>query len=151
MPGPLAVWTLLHRLAGKMTDRGGSETQTARALPEWIGATPDTRAPARVRLRVFEAYGGRCYLTGVKIMPGDAWDLDHRIALINGGENREANLAPALKAAHRVKTTQDVKVKAKIARIRQKHLGVIKPSGKIQSRGFDKTRSRRMDGTVTPR
>jgi 5-methylcytosine-specific restriction endonuclease McrA len=102
-----------------------------------------------VRLRVFEAHGGRCYLTGVKIMPGDAWELDHRIALINGGENRESNLAPALKAPHRVKTTKDVKVKAKIASIRSKHLGVIKPAGKLKSRGFDKTRTRHMDGTVT--
>jgi 5-methylcytosine-specific restriction endonuclease McrA len=122
---------------------------TARALPEWIGAKPDTRVPARVRLRVFEAHGGRCYLTGVKIMPGDAWELDHRIALINGGENRESNLAPALKAPHRVKTTKDVNVKAKIASVRQKHLGVKKPSGRLKSRGFDKTRTRHMDGTVT--
>ena len=30
-------------------------------------------------------------------MPGDAWDLDHKVALINGGRHAEDNLAPALK------------------------------------------------------
>ena len=40
---------------------------TGRAVPEWIGATPDTKVPERVRLRVFNAYGGVCYLSKRKI------------------------------------------------------------------------------------
>jgi 5-methylcytosine-specific restriction endonuclease McrA len=114
---------------------------TARELPEWIGKTPDTPAPARVRLRVFEAHGGRCYLSGRKIMPGDAWELDHVRAIINGGENREANLAPALKAAHREKTNADVAEKAKVARVRMKHLGIFPKSKRpLRSRGFSPSR-----------
>lgn len=117
----------------------------SRAVPEWIGATPDTPVPPRVKLRVFEAYEGRCYLSGVKIRPGDKWELEHVIALINGGENRERNLAPALKGPHAIKTKADVKIKAKTAKVRQKHLGIrsAKPSRwppkgsqKIKSRGF---------------
>lgn len=38
-----------------------------RALPEWIGKTPDTAIPARVRVRVFERFGGICQETGRKI------------------------------------------------------------------------------------
>lgn len=98
----------------------------SRALPEWIGATPDTPIPARVRLRVFDAHGGVCHLTGRKIQAGEAWDCDHVVALINGGENRESNLAPALREAHRAKTREDVAVKAKVASVRKKHLG-LKP------------------------
>jgi 5-methylcytosine-specific restriction protein A len=114
---------------------------SARTVPEWRGSTPDTPAPARVRLRVFEAHGGRCYLTGRKIMPGDAWELDHKVALINGGENVESNLAPALKAAHREKTNADVAEKAKVARVRMKHLGLWGTSKrKIPSRPFPKSR-----------
>jgi 5-methylcytosine-specific restriction endonuclease McrA len=110
---------------------------TAREVPEWRGKTPDTPAPARVRLRVFEAHGGRCYLTGRKIMPGDAWELDHKVALINGGLNVESNLAPALKAAHREKTNADVTLKSKIARIRAKHNGCWPKSKRpLRSRGF---------------
>jgi len=114
---------------------------TARDRPEWIGKTPDTAPPARVRVRVFDAYGGRCYLSKRKIMPGDTWELDHVKALVNGGENRETNLAPALKSAHREKTNADVAEKAKVARLRAKHLGVFpKSKTPIRSRGFQSAR-----------
>ena len=114
-----------------------------RSVPEWIGKTPDSAIPARVRLRVFEAYGCKCYLTGRAIRAGDQWDIDHIIALANGGENRENNLAPVLRAAHREKTKKDVADKAKADRLRKKQLGIYpKPKGnnKLQSRGFPKTR-----------
>lgn len=104
-----------------------------RSVPEWIGATHDAKVPARVRLRIFEREGGICHLSGRKITPSDAWDLDHKIALCNGGEHRESNLFPALRAKHREKTAQDVAEKSKVARIRAKHLG-LKPKG----RGFRK-------------
>jgi 5-methylcytosine-specific restriction enzyme A len=115
---------------------------TGRTVPEWIGATPDTPPPARVRLRVFEAHGGVCYLSKRKIRAGDEWECDHVIALTNGGENRESNLAPALKAPHRAKTDADMATKSKIARVRKKHLGLI-------PKGWGK-RSRKMNGTVGP-
>ena len=99
-----------------------------RSVPEWIGATPDTPAPTRVRLRVFEAYGGKCYLSGRKIQAGDAWELEHVKPLHLGGENRESNLAPALVAAHREKTAREISAKAKADRIRAKHLGIYPKS-----------------------
>ena len=96
-----------------------------RELPEWIGDTADTPVPARVKVRVFESNGGRCHWTGRKIRPGDRWDVDHVQALINGGENRESNLAPILRdKAHKEKTDRDLAEKSKVARIRAKHLGV---------------------------
>ena len=119
----------------------------ARIVDEWVGKTDDTPAPPRVRLRVFEQHGGRCHLSGRKIMPGDQWDLDHVKALINGGENRESNLAPALRDKHREKTAADVAEKAKTDRMAAKHLGIWKP----KTRGFDKRLRKRMDGTVVPR
>ena len=109
----------------------------SRTVEEWIGKTDDSVPPPRVRLRVFEAHGGRCYLSGRKIMAGDAWDLDHKVALCNQGQNRETNLAPVLRDKHREKTKLDVAEKARIDRIRQKHLGIFPRSKrKIQSRGF---------------
>lgn len=113
-----------------------------RALPEWIGKTPDSPAPPRVRARVFLAYDGRCHWSGRKIGPGDEWDLDHVRALINGGENRESNLAPILRGkSHKEKTAADVAEKSKVARIRAKHLGVYpKSRAKIKSAGFPNTR-----------
>lgn len=95
-----------------------------RAVEEWIGKTNDTAVPPRVRLRVFERFGGVCQETGRKIQPGDEWDCDHALALVNGGEHRESNLRPVLREAHRVKTAQDVAIKAKADRVRKKHLGI---------------------------
>ena len=117
----------------------------SRSVPEWIGATPDTAIPMRVKLRIFERHGGVCHLSGRKIAAGEAWDCDHVKALINGGENRESNLAPALKAPHRAKTKADVAEKSRIARKRAKHLGIW-PKG----RGFGNL-TRKMDGSVSPK
>lgn len=120
---------------------------TGRSVEEWIGSSPDARVPPRVRLRIFQREDGRCHLSHRKIMPGDEWDLDHKVALCNGGEHRESNLFPALRDKHRKKTAEDLKLKAKVARVRKKHLGIDKP----KSRGFDKRWRKRMDGSVERR
>lgn len=104
-----------------------------RSVPEWIGKTDDEEVPQRVRTRIFDRYGGRCYLTGVKLGPKD-WDLDHIIALINGGKHRESNLAPAYKPAHRAKTKNDLKLKSKLASLHAKHVGAARPKRKMKSR-----------------
>lgn len=109
-----------------------------RATEEWIGKTDDAAIPLRVRVRVFERYEGRCYLSGRKIKPGEKWEVEHVIALCNGGEHREKNLAPALAAPHAEKTKADVALKSKIARTRAKHLGQWPKGPKIPSRGFQK-------------
>ena len=109
----------------------------SRATKEWVGKTPDSKIPPRVRLRIFEAHGGVCHLSGRKIAAGELWDCDHIIALINGGEHREANLAPALRDKHREKTADDVAEKAKVARKAKANLGLKPaPAKPIQSPGF---------------
>jgi 5-methylcytosine-specific restriction protein A len=123
---------------------------TARSLPEWIGATPDSKVPDRVRLRIFEREGGRCHLSGRRIVPGDLWDLDHKQALINGGEHRESNLFPALRDKHREKTAQDVAEKAASARVRSKHIGIRKSANPVPGSKASPWR-KRFDGTVEKR
>lgn len=120
-----------------------------RSVPEWIGKTDDTRPPPRVRLRVFNQHDGRCYLTGKKIMPGDKWELEHVIALANGGENRESNLAPALVAPHKVKTRADRREQTRIATIRKHHIGIRKPSRFPAAR--TSRWKKKIDGTVVLR
>lgn len=107
----------------------------ARAVPEWIGSTPDAKVPPRVRLRIFERELGKCHLSGRKIRAGELWDLDHKTALINGGEHRESNLFPALRDKHREKTAEDVAEKAKVYAVKSKHLLPRKPSS-FRSAGF---------------
>lgn len=120
-----------------------------RAVTEWSGKTDDTPVPPRVKVRVFERYKGICYLSGRKIMPGDKWDVEHIVAICNGGANSEDNLAPALKAPHKVKTAQDVAQKAKNDRIRKRHLGIKKPS-KFAC-GRNSKFKKRIDGSVVLR
>jgi 5-methylcytosine-specific restriction protein A len=109
----------------------------SRATKEWIGRNPDSKIPPRVKLRVFERHGGVCHLSGRKIAAGEPWDCDHVIALVNGGLNRERNLAPALRDKHRQKTADDVAEKAKVARKAKANLGLkTAPAKPIQSPGF---------------
>lgn len=113
----------------------------ARSTEEWIGKSDDTPIPARVRVRVFDTHKGVCHLSGRKIAAGEAWDCDHVVALINGGENRESNLAPALRDKHREKTAEDVALKSKVYRQRAKHLGLWpKSKTKWAKRGFESSR-----------
>lgn len=119
-----------------------------RSVSEWIGKTDDQKVPDRVRMRVFDREGGICHLTGEKIDPvRDEWDLDHKVALILGGEHRETNLFPAKREPHRRKTAVEMKVKSKIARTRKKHLGIAKPKSSLSNQRF----KRCMDGTVVDR
>lgn len=104
-----------------------------RSVDEWIGKNDDAAIPPRVRLRVFEKFGGICQLSNRKIMAGEAWDLDHIKALWRGGEHRESNLHPVLKQPHREKSAEEQSIQAKCDRIRKKHLGI-----REKARGFQK-------------
>lgn len=108
---------------------------TRRSTPEWIGATPDSKVPDHVRQRVFLRHGGRCHIARRKIMAGEPWELEHVIAVRDwtgqGHGNRESNLAPALKAKHREKTSREAKERADTDRTFAKHYGTRgeKPGG----------------------
>ena len=120
---------------------------TGRGLPEWIGKHPDSKVPPHVRARIFEAQGGRCHISGRVIRPGDVWELDHIVALVNGGEHREANLAPALRDKHREKTAADVAEKSKVSRVKAKHLGLHKPKSRLTNPMW----KRKIDGSTERR
>lgn len=108
-----------------------------RARPEWIGASPDTKIPPRVRLRIFERENGVCHLCKQRIQAGERWEANHDPAIIAGGQNRESMIFPAHVKCHKGHTKQATAEKAKVAAIRQRHLGIVNPP-KMQSRGFDR-------------
>ena len=121
-----------------------------RNLPEWIGRTPDSAVPPRVRVRVFERYGGRCQCGCNRLIrAGERWDCEDTIAIINGGERREGNLKPWLTKHHPKKTAQDVAEKARVYRKKAKHLGIKKPSQFACSR--NSRFKKKIDGTVVLR
>jgi hypothetical protein len=103
-------------------------------------------------MRVWNRFKGVCQCgCERRITAGEPWQCDHVVALINGGENRESNLAPLITEHHRQKTTADVAIKSKTARMKAKHLGV----GRQRSRPMVGSRQskwkRRIDGTVVLR
>jgi 5-methylcytosine-specific restriction protein A len=119
------------------------ETPGRRAVPEWIGATPDSPIPRIVKGRIWSREGGRCYLTGKKIMPGDAFDYEHVKSIRNGGENRETNIRLALRDKHREKTAEEASEGAKADRIHAKHHGYFpKSKTPLKGRGFEPSRPR---------
>lgn len=95
----------------------------ARTVAEWIGKSDDHRAPKSVRDRL-KARFPDCYLCSRKIEADEKMALDHVVALINGGENREGNLRPVHQKCHAIKTGEDVAEKARIAKKRQAYHGI---------------------------
>lgn len=90
------------------------------------------------RAGVFERDNGVCYLCGLKVRPGEDWDVEHEIALGAGGKDDASNWRVAHRGkCHKDKTKQDAKVIAKTNRMYHKHIGG-RPEAKrkIQSRGF---------------
>ena len=102
-----------------------------RQRPEWIGATPDAAIPAPVKRRILERFGWKCYVTGIDLRHGAPFDFDHIVALCNGGEHRENNLAPIWRPKHREKTAADVSERAATDRKVAHHYGLERPKQKI--------------------
>lgn len=122
-----------------------------RSVDEWIGKTPDAHVPPRVRLRIFAQRNGICHLSGRRIRPGEAWDLDHIVAIVNGGQHRETNLAPALRDKHREKTAADVAEKSRVYRKAANHAGIKTRKGRPMPGSRASGIKRKMNGQVERR
>jgi len=121
----------------------------SRSLSEWIGATPDTAIPPRIKVRLFEAAGKCCQSCQRPLRGGDRPEYDHRVALINGGQNRESNLQVLCSWCHGEKTGRDVGQKSASYRKRTKHYGIKRPSRMPGSR--DSKWKRTLDGRTVLR
>ena len=78
-------------------------------------------------------------------------EQDHKVAIINGGENRESNLRTLLKSHHKTKTAADVAEKAKVYRKRLNHLGLKRRKGPPMAGSKASGFKRKMDGSVERR
>lgn len=118
----------------------------ARSVPAWQGKTDDSAVPQRVQLRVWQREAGRCHRCERKIPVGDAWIIEHRIAIINSGTNAEPNLCLTCSWCKPAKDAEDVAIKSKTAAVRAKHLLPRKPS-RLRSAGFQKAEPQRTAST----
>lgn len=123
----------------------------ARSTPVWVGRSDDAKIPDRVKLRIFLKYDGRCQCSewcNRSIRSGERWQLDHKIALVNGGTHSEGNLQPLLVEHHKNKTRDDVAIKAKTYRKRKANYGIKKsrnPMPGSRASGFKKLMNGRVE------
>lgn len=114
---------------------------------EPVPPTPRGSMTKARRERVLSRYGYRCSYPGCEITEG--LEIDHTVPIALGGKDEDSWLVPLCSEHHRAKTRLDVKMIAKAKRLIRKQ-GPREPS-RLRSRGFDKTKSKRMDGTVVER
>lgn len=80
-----------------------------------------TMTPQR-RARLFLQLGPNCAKCTVKIRPGMDWDLDHILALENGGSDTDENLQVLCGACHDLKTPDDHALAGHGRRMATKHV-----------------------------
>lgn len=122
-----------------------------REVKEWVGKTDNSAAPALVRLRVWDRYEGCCHRCARKIPTGDAWIIEHLVALVNGGENRETNLRLTCSWCKPHKDREDMAIRQTTRNVRTKHLGIRKPKGRPMPGSKASGLRKRMDGRVERR
>lgn len=124
----------------------------SRSTDEWIGKHDDAAIPPRVKERVARSSGDLCVKCDRKVGEKLRPEFDHVTPLILGGQNRESNIQLLCHECHGAKTKLDVKLKAKVARVRTKlSLGIKTPKGRPMPGSKASGLRKRMDGTVERR
>lgn len=115
---------------------------------------------AAQRLKCFEDHGAivLCQATGCdNAMYIKGCDLDHHLALIDGGKHEHENLRPICSSCHRKKSAREHRANSKakrVAKAQEVHRAVVakvmsKPPGKIKGNGFKAWR--KFDGSIVRR
>ena len=76
------------------------------------------------------------------VMTKGKFEIDHIKEDFYGGEPVLENAMILCVACHREKTSSSAKPMAKVRKVEAKHVGAIRPKGKLQSRGFPKKEKR---------
>jgi len=123
----------------------------ARSVPEWFGKTDDEAFPDRVRLRILRRFFYRCANCTRMIVPGETWTCDHVVALINGGENREANGQPLCAFCNPRKNAVDLAEKSRTHSMACAAYGLKRSKSRPMDGSRNSPWKRRIDGTVERR
>lgn len=100
---------------------------------------PRKRQTRAQRVKMFDAHGGVCVICGCKIHVGEPWIDEHINPREISADDSLANRGPAHVKCAKEKTRRDVKLIAKVKRVRAKHLGIKKRRKTIPGRKFDGT------------
>jgi 5-methylcytosine-specific restriction protein A len=119
-----------------------------RATKEWIGKTDDTPIPPRVKQRVVARANQCC--ANCRLRVGFGGEVDHTVALINGGENRENNLRFLCANCHKTKTKVDVAIKSRAAKT-QRAVGPLKREQSAWSKRYHEAKAKGIDPWRRPK
>ena len=103
--------------------------------------------PIKRRVQIFLAQEGLCFVCKKQMRPGQ-WEVDHRQALIHGGDDAADNLKALCSDCHKAKTAKDVKAKAKVARLAT---GGKTRKGPPMAGSRKSKWKRKMDGSIVER
>lgn len=120
---------------------------------EPVPATSRKAMTPKRRLEALLANNGRCSRCGGKIS-GNDFEVDHRVELFIAGKEEVGNLETLHRKCHADKTKKRAPVLAKVRRLirdddpetRRKSPRPLKGGKPLQSRGFDKSKTRGFDG-----
>ena len=109
------------------------------------------------RREIFDRYEGQCDGCGVELEFTAPWTADHIIPFEISHDDSVDNMHPLCSACDPLKTYgHDIPTIAKVKRIARKHTEpreprMRSPKRKLCGRGFDKTRTRKLNGKVVIR
>jgi hypothetical protein len=86
---------------------------------------------------MFDAHGGVCVICGTKILVGSPWIDEHINPREISGDDSMDNRGPAHVFCAKQKTKLDIKLIAKVKRVRAKHLGIKKRKRTIPGKRFN--------------
>ena len=122
-------------------------TRVAPPTGEDIGPTKRRRVTSARKQRIWAYWDGVCGDCRAPVHVTEGTEYDHRIPVwMHGPDDDGPNMRPLCVACHKAKTAIDKGDIAHVKRLRGETGNA--PKRPIPSRGFDKTRRRRMDGTV---
>lgn len=98
---------------------------------EYIAPGKRSKMTRTKAARIFLREGGRCYLCGKNVRPGEPYEIEHPTAVADGGSDNEADLRVAHVKCHAGKTAREATVRAKRDRIlTQGWAGARKPKSR---------------------
>lgn len=109
----------------------------SREVTEWVAKHDDQNIPTSVKERIARKAGDACQRCRRPISGKLRAEFDHITPLILGGKHAESNLQLLCNECHSAKTKLDLRLKAKVARVRKRHLGITKARTITRWRRFD--------------
>lgn len=108
------------------------------------------RLSVRKRAELFRDLNGICHICEGRISVGEAWEVEHPIALELGGADDASNWKLAHVKCHKRKTAEDAGKIAKGNRVRARHMGFRQPT---HSWGYGRRDrfKKKISGEVVPR